>query len=273
MSSKRKGQEMEKKYPVSVCIVAFNEEKHIGDCLKALSWADDIIVIDSFSGDSTVRICRQFTPRVVQREWKGYLDQKTYALGLAKNEWVLLMDADEILTGEAVCEILSEIEHDEGIFDGYCLRRKLYYMGRWLRHGEWYPDYKLRLFRESKARIGGMEPHDSIKVESGRVKRLKGEMLHYSYENIEDQMNTLNRYSSISAAQMFERGVKFPFARMIFHPAWRFALAYFLRGGFLDGMPGFVVAWVNSYYVFLKYAKLKELYLDGKNSAGSGGAA
>ena len=263
---------MEKKYPVSVCIVAFNEEKHIGACLEALSWSDDIIVIDSFSGDSTVRICRQFTPRVVQRRWKGYLDQKTYALGLAKNEWVLLMDADEILTGEAVKEILAEIEREDNPYDGYCLRRKLYYLGRWLRHGEWYPDYKLRLFRKSKASIGGMEPHDSIQLKSGAVKRLRGEMLHYSYDNIEDQMNTMNRYSSISASQMFERGVKFPFARMLLHPAWRFSLAYFLRKGFLDGLPGFVIAVVNSYYVFLKYAKLKELYLEDKISAASGEA-
>lgn len=263
---------MEKKYPVSVCMVAFNEEKHIGDCLKALSWSDDIIVIDSFSDDSTVRICRQFTPRVIQREWKGYRDQKTYALGLAKNEWVLLMDADEILTAEAAEEMLAEIESDDNLVDGYYLRRKLYYLGRWLRHGEWYPDNKLRLFRKSKARIGGMEPHDSIQLESGRVKWLKGEMLHYSYDNIEDQMNTLNRYSSISAAQMFEKGVKFPFARMLFHPGWRFLLAYFLRKGFLDGAPGFVIAAVNSYYVFLKYAKLGELYLEERLSAASGGA-
>jgi glycosyltransferase involved in cell wall biosynthesis len=262
---------MEKKYPVSVCIVAFNEEKYIGACLEALRWADDIIVVDSFSADSTVEICKRYTERVVQREWNGYLDQKKYALGLAKNEWVLLMDADEVLTDAAAGEIQAELSGG-GRCDGYYLRRRLLYLGRWLRHGEWYPDYKLRLFKKSKAEIGGMEPHDSIRLDSRSVKRLKGEMLHYSYENIADQMKTLNRYSSISAEEMVERGVNVPLLRMLFHPPWRFFLAYFLRKGFLDGIPGFLIASVNSFYVFLKYAKLWELYLDGKGAPDSGRA-
>ncbi len=263
---------MEKKYAVSVCIVAFNEEKNIGACLEALSWADEIIVVDSFSTDSTAAISRQFTPRVIQRAWNGYLDQKKYALGLAKNEWVLLMDADEVLTGEAVSELKAELDRDDGSLDGYYIRRKLYYLGRWIRRGEWYPDYKLRLFRRSKAQIGGMEPHDSILLGSKRVKYLKGEMLHYSYEDIAEQMDTLNRYASISAEEMFEKGVRVPLARMLFHPAWRFLLAYFLRKGFMDGVSGFVLAAVNSFYVFLKYAKLWELYLEDRAPAASGEA-
>ena len=262
---------MEKKYPVSVCIVAFNEEKNIGACLEALSWADDVIVVDSFSSDATVQICRQFTPRVIQREWNGYLDQKTYALGLAKHEWVLLMDADEVLTGDAVKEIKAELDREDNTVDGYYIRRKLRYLGRWLRRGEWYPDYKLRLVRKSKSSIGGMEPHDSIRLAGKNVRHLKGEMLHYSYDNIADQMNTLNRYSSISAAEMHDKGVRLPLLRMLFHPAWRFFLVYFGRKGFLDGIPGFVIAVVNSFYVFLKYAKLWELYLGDESSAGGEG--
>jgi glycosyltransferase involved in cell wall biosynthesis len=250
----------QKRYPVSVCVVCFNEEKYIQDCLKAVSWADDIVVIDSFSTDKTVEIAARFTPRVRQREWKGYLDQKKYAMSLAKNEWVLLMDADEVMTGELAAEIKNELDGGGGGFEGFCFRRKLFYLNRWMKHGEWYPDYKLRLFKKAKAEIGGMEPHDNIQIKSGRIKYLKGEILHYSYENIADQIRTLNKYSSISAKEMFNRRVKAPFLRMLAHPAWRFCQAYILRRGFMDGLPGFIIAATNSFYVFLKYTKLLELY-------------
>ncbi len=261
---------MEKKYPVSVCIVAFNEEKIIGRCLDSVAWADDIVVLDSFSEDATFEICRKFTPRVFKREWEGYRNQKKHAISLAKNDWVLLMDADEVLTDELIREIKDELDAGDSRFDGYYLSRRLRYLGSWIMRGEWYPEYKIRLFKKSKTEIGGMEPHDTMTVQSGKTKRLRGDMLHYSYDNISDQMNTLNKYSSIAAEEMFEKGVRFPFARMIFHPAWRFVQAYFMRKGFMDGIPGFVIAVVNSFYVFLKYAKLWELYLDKRQSSSCG---
>ncbi len=260
-----------KKYPVSMCVVSFNEEKHIAACLAAASWVDEIIVVDSFSTDSTLEIARRLATRVFQREWEGYGNQKRYSLGLAKHDWVLFMDADEVMTEELSKEIRKELDKEEILYDGYCVRRKLYYLGRWISRGEWYPDYKLRLFRKSKGSVGGMEPHDSVQLDGGKIKYLKGELLHYSYENIADQMNTLNRYSSISAGAMFKKGVRAPLFRMCVHPSWRFFRAYFLRRGFMDGVPGFAVAAINSFYVFLKYVKLWELYLNDSIDVSSGG--
>jgi len=255
---------MEGKLPVSVCIVACNEEKNIGGCLESVSWADEIIVVDSFSADRTVELAKRFTDRVIQRKWSGYLDQKKFAIGLARNEWVLLLDADEQISEKLAGEIRDELTENKGLYNGYCFPRKLYYLGRWIKRGEWYPDYKLRLFRKSAARITGMEPHDSIVLEEGGTKRLGGDILHYSYKDIAAQMTTLNRYSSISAGEMYKAGVKAPLARMFLHPVCRFMTAYIFRRGFMDGVPGMMIAVVNSFYVFLKYAKLWELYRSGK---------
>jgi glycosyltransferase involved in cell wall biosynthesis len=251
---------MSDKVPVSVCIITYDEEKNIRRCLESVAWAEEIIVVDSLSDDRTVEICREFTDKVTQRSWKGQIDQKTFALSCAHHEWVLLIDADERLSPGLIEEVKRELSEGKEDWDGFCFPRRVHYLGRWINHGEWYPDYKLRLFRKSKARIGGEEPHDRVElVGKGRVKYLKEDLWHFTYKDISDQVSRLNNFSSISAREMAKHGRAFHIAQILLRPPVRFITGYILRGGFRDGIAGFIIAVVSSFYVFLKYSKLWEL--------------
>lgn len=252
------------KFSLSVCVVTYNEEKNIRDCLESVAWADEIIVVDSFSSDKTTEICREFTDEVVQREWKGQIDQKNFALRCAKQDWVLLIDADERLSPKLIKEIKKELSRKNSEYDGFCFPRHVYYLGRWINHGEWYPDYKLRLFRKAKGRIRGVEPHDKVELTGRQVKYLKGDLWHFTYENIFAQVETLNKFSSISAGEMAKQGKAFHPFQILFRPIIRFITGYIIRGGFRDGMPGFIIAVASSLYVFLKYFKLWELQNESK---------
>jgi glycosyltransferase involved in cell wall biosynthesis len=248
------------KFPVSVCIVTYDEEENIRRCLESVAWADEIIVVDSLSDDRTIEICREFTDKVTQRTWKGQIDQKTFALSRAHHEWILLIDADERLSPGLIGEVKRELSEDNGDWDGFCFPRRVYYLGRWISHGEWYPEYKLRLFRKSKARIGGEEPHDRVElVEKGRVKYLKEDLWHFTYKDISDQVARLNNFSSISSKEMMKRGRMFHIVQILLRPPARFITGYILRGGFRDGIAGFIIAAISSFYVFLKYCKLWEM--------------
>ncbi len=251
------------KFSVSVCIVTYNEEKNIRDCLKSVAWVDEIIIVDSFSSDKTVNICREFTDKIMQREWKGQIDQKSFALSSTKYDWVLLIDADERLSPGLIEEIKKGLSEDSGEYDGFYFPRLVYYLGRWIKHGEWYPDYKLRLFRRVKGRIGGVEPHEKVEVSGGRVKYLEQDLWHFTYENIFDQLQTLNKFSSISAEEMAKHGKVFHPFQILLRPIIRFITGYAIRGGFKDGIPGLIIAAASSFYVFLKYSKLWELQKTG----------
>jgi glycosyltransferase involved in cell wall biosynthesis len=244
---------------ISACITAGNEEEQIRRCLKSVEWADEIVVVDSFSTDRTVEICKEFTDRVYEHKWLGYIGQKNLAKDLAEGPWILFVDADEEVSAELRDEILSAFDSGESrSMSGYEFPRMVYYLGRWIRHGDWYPDVKLRLFRKEHGRCGGKEPHDRLIVE-GNVKRLKNCMYHYTYADIADQVSTMNRFSSITAAGQSDAGRPFRMSDVLFRPVFRFIRGYFIRGGFLDGLPGLVVAVTTSFGVFIKYAKLWEL--------------
>jgi glycosyltransferase involved in cell wall biosynthesis len=244
---------------ISGCVITFNEEKKIARCLRSLSWCDEIVVLDSFSTDRTVEICRGFTDRIFQHEWMGYVGQRNLIRGMATNEWVLFMDADEEVSPGLRKEIEWELEQSGGRYAGYEFPRLVYYLGRWIRHGEWYPDTKLRFFRREYGRTEGQEPHDRVVV-NGAVKRLKNPIWHYTYDGIRDHVDTLNRFSSITAQQRFTEAGAFRWSDLLFRPLFRFLRGYVLRRGFMDGAPGFVIAMVNSYGVFIKYSKLWELH-------------
>ncbi len=252
------------KFSLSVCVVTYNEEENVRDCLKSVAWADEIIVVDSFSSDKTTEICREFTDEVVQREWKGQIDQKNFALSRTKYDWVLLIDADERLSPSLIEEMKKELSKKNSEYDGFCFPRHVHYLGRWINHGEWYPDHKLRLFRKAKGRIGGIEPHDKVKLTGRQVKYLKGDLWHFTYKNIFAQVETLNRFSSISAQEMAKQGKAFQPLQILSRPIMRFITAYIIRTGFRDGMPGFIIAVISSFYVFLKYFKLWELQNESK---------
>lgn len=249
---------------ISACITAGNEEKNIRRCLESVKWTDEIIVVDSFSTDRTAEISREYTNLVYEHRWLGYIGQKNLIKDLASGPWILFIDADEEISPELRTEILNEFESGSSdTFAGYSFPRMVYFLNRWIRHGDWYPDVKMRLFRKELGTCAGSEPHDRTVVK-GPVKRLKGNMHHFTYENISEQIATLNKFSSISAEGHKDEGLAFTMIHLIFRPLFRFIRGYFFKLGILDGLPGFIIAVVSSFGVFIKYAKLWELKITNK---------
>lgn len=243
---------------ISATIITFNEEKNIRQCLESVKWVYEIIVVDSFSNDRTAAIAKEYTEKVIQREWPGYVKQKQFALEQATGDWILCLDADESLSPEASEEIKNRILDGSTSADGFMFPRLSFYLGRWIKHGGWYPDRKLRLVRKGKARWGGEDPHDKL-ILNGEAERLQGKILHYVYSNISKQLKTVDSFSTVSAQQWHSQGKRFNLFLMLVKPPIRFLERYLWKRGFLDGMAGFVIAVISSYYVFLKYCKLWEL--------------
>jgi glycosyltransferase involved in cell wall biosynthesis len=244
---------------ISICIIAGNEEKNIRRCIESATWANEVIVVDSFSTDRTVEICNEYTDRVYQHEWLGYIGQKNLIKDMAKGPWILFLDADEEISPALREEIISEFSSSRiDNVSGYEFPRLVRYLGRWITHGDWYPDIKLRLFRKEKGTCGGKEPHDRTTV-IGHVKRLKSPIFHYTYTSINDQLASLNSFTSISAKGKYCDGIQFGLSDVVLRPVLRFMRCYFLRRGFMDGLPGLIVATTVAFGVFIKYAKLWEL--------------
>ena len=254
-----------KSQSVSAIVVCFNEEHNIGDCLESLRWCDEVVVVDSFSTDRTPEICRQYTDRFIQREWAGYRDQKAFAHSQATKDWVLLVDSDERVTPMLRDEIQASLTRDGGECAGYAVPRLVHYLDRWWWRGGWYPDYDVRLFRRERATWGGSDPHEKILVD-GKVRRLKNPLHHFSYRNIEDHMQRINRFTSISSQELRKEGGRWRLSDAILRPAVRFFRSYVLKRGFLEGFAGFYVALTAAVYVFLKYAKLWELELEERKN-------
>ena len=251
---------------ISAIVVCFNEEKRIAACLESLRWCDEIIVVDSFSTDRTVEICRQFTDKIIQRRWPGYREQKAFAHTQATNDWVLSVDADERVTAELRDEIRQALKNDGGTYAGYAVPRLVCYLKRWWWRGGWYPEYNIRLFRRDRAVWGGFEPHNKVIV-SGKIRRLRHPLHHFSYRNIEDHLERINRYTSIAALELRQHNQRWRLADALLRPAVRFFRSYVLKRGFMEGFAGFYIAVSAAVYVFLKYAKLWELELEEKDDA------
>jgi glycosyltransferase involved in cell wall biosynthesis len=241
---------------LSVVIITFNEEKNIGRCIDSvLNVADEIIVVDSCSTDKTAEIARSKGAIVKLQPFLGYVEQKNMALEVASNDYVLSLDADEALDKVLESSILAEKNNFTN--KGYSMNRCTSYCGKFIRHGAWYPDRKLRLIDKRNAYWGGDNPHDKLILkDNSEAKHLKGDILHYSYNSIEEHVQQNNKFSTISAETYFRRGKKTNIFKMIIHPFWAFFLGYILRGGFLDGFYGFVVALHVAHLSFLKHAKL-----------------
>ncbi|MDY6793032.1 MAG: glycosyltransferase family 2 protein [Thermodesulfobacteriota bacterium] len=243
---------------ISVCMITFNNERTVERALKSvLPWANEIIVVDSFSTDETPKIAQQYASHFEKRHWPGHMNQYNYCISKAKNEWVIFIDADEEISPKLAKEMMQRIETDNGKYDGYIIHRRTFYLGRWIMHGGWVPDYEIRLFRKSKGAFeGGL--HAKVSV-CGKVGTLTNFYFHYNYKDIADQIDTINNYSDTAARDMIAESRRFSYIDLIFRPPFRFIKEYFFKRGFMDGLPGFVIAVSTVYYVFIKYAKLWEL--------------
>ena len=246
-------------HPLSAVIITFNEEANIGRCIASLKKvADEIIVLDSYSTDQTVSIARGMGAMVYFEKFRGYIGQKNLAMQLASHNYILSLDADEELDEE----LASSIQAVKRNFSAraYQMNRCTNYCGRFIRHGLWYPDRKIRLFDRRIAQWGGLNPHDKIQLRQGfQATRLKGDILHYSFKTPEDLAWQNNRLSSIAASSLYVSGRRSSWFKMLVRPAWAFVNGYLLRLGFLDGVDGFSIATSTSYQVFLKYSKLYKL--------------
>jgi glycosyltransferase involved in cell wall biosynthesis len=244
---------------ISAVIITFNEEKKLGRCLESLGdIADEILVVDSYSTDKTFDIAKEFGARFIQHPFEGYIEQKNIALNLAIYDLVLSLDADEALSPDLLASI-RELKVNP-TFDGYSMKRLTNYAGKWVRHCGWYPDIKLRLFNKTKGSWGGLNPHDFVIMNPGsKIKHLKGDILHYSYDSVADHINQTNKFTTIAAKAAFDKGKRSNYFLIVTRPIFQFFRDFFLKLGFLDGITGFSICLINSLSAFLKYYKLKEL--------------
>ncbi len=248
------------KIKLSAVIITYNEEKNLKRCiLSLLEVADEIVVVDSFSTDKTKEIAANFEVKFIENKFEGHIQQKNFAITKASYSHVLSLDADECLSDELKKTILNVKNNWE--FDGYVFNRLTNYCGQWIKHCGWYPDKKLRLWNSSKGSWQGQNPHDEFRLKDGATKGfLKGDLLHYSISSIEDHLKVIEKFSTIAANEMFNKGVKFPKIRSWIHPIAKFLKQFIIRLGFLDGINGLRVCYNSALSTHLKYQKLSKLY-------------
>jgi len=237
---------------LSVIIISKNEEENIRDCLLSVYWADEIVIVDSFSNDKTIEIAKEYTDKVFQKEWMGYGRQKNLALEKATGDWVLNIDADERVTKELAQEIKEAIQKNQ--YDGYYIPNKAYFLGKWMRHSGWYPDYHLRLFKRGKGKFTERMVHEAVQVE-GEKSYLKSTINHFTAKSLSEYLRRMDKYAKLTIE---EKGGRAGWQKIFFHPLFTFFKMYIIKRGFLDGMHGLILDLCHSYYTFSKYARLWE---------------
>ena len=242
--------------PISLAVTACNEESRLRKCLaSARGLVHEIVVVDSGSTDGTVAIAEAEKAHVIHQEWLGHSAQKQVALDNCTQPWVLILDCDEELSEELRQSIAAFFASgDVDWFHGCRFNRKVCFLGRWIMHGDWYPDTKLRLVRRDKARMGGNATHDTLLVEGG-VKHLRGDLHHDSYPTIQSYLDKIGPFADEFAQRQSAEGKDWSLAANLLRPLWRFMRAYFLRLGFLDGFPGFWIAYATAFSVFVRYSR------------------
>jgi (heptosyl)LPS beta-1,4-glucosyltransferase len=247
---------------LSVTVIALNQEANIAPCLESVTFADEIVVVDTGSTDRTVELARAFTDRVVTTEWQGFALTKNFALDQARGDWVLSLDTDERVSAALKEEILQVVRAD-GPCHGYRVPRKNYFGGRWIRRLGWYPDYTLRLFRRDLGRFRERQVHEEVVV-PGPVGRLQTPLDHYSYDNLNQYAARQDRYARLAAHELAGAGRRPHPGELIWRPFFTFLKLYFLRLGFLEGSLGYNLAWQGSRYNFLKYYYLRQIIRRGE---------
>lgn len=240
---------------LSVIIITKNEAANIRACLESVAWADEIIVVDSGSSDATAEICGEFGARVYKHDWPGFGAQKNRALGYATHEWVFSIDADERVTPELRTAIEAVLRKDDGTRSAYRVSRLSSYCGRFMRHSGWHPDHIVRLFKRDAAHFSDDLVHERLLIE-GEVGQLDGELLHYAFDNLEEVLRKVDHYSSAGAAMLQQRGRSASLGGAVLRGLWSFLRTYILRGGFLDGREGFMLAVSNAEGTYYRYLKL-----------------
>lgn len=252
--------------PLSVTIITLNEAANIDACLDSVSWADEVLVVDSGSTDDTVARAIARGARVVSHEWPGYAAQKNWAAGEAASDWILSLDADERVTPALAAEIRRVLEAPSAA--GYRVPRLTWHLGRWIRTTDWYPDYQLRLYDRRRGRWKARRVHESVEVD-GPMSVLTSDLQHFAYRDISHHHATMDRYTTLAAEEMFEAGRAVGLFGLVLYPVAAFLRNYVLRRGCLDGTVGLVISAMNAYYVFLKLAKLHALRVGPERPAGS----
>jgi (heptosyl)LPS beta-1,4-glucosyltransferase len=255
---------------LTVTVITRNEAANIEGALESVKWADEIVVVDSHSADETVALARKYNARIVVHDWAGYSAQRNYAAEIASNDWILALDADERVPTELAVEI-QRIMREGSVHGGYRMPRISYYLGRWIRGTDWYPDYQLRLYDRRVGRFNGKRVHESVELTYGRPGQLQHDLQHYPYRDISDHVTSIDHYTTLAAEEWFAEGRRTNAIEFAVHPPIAFLRNYVARRGFRDGAAGFLISILNSYYVFLKVLKLWELQR-GYRSLGPGDA-
>lgn len=245
--------------PISAVVITFNEEKKIESCINSLKKvADEIIIIDSFSTDSTKELCEHLGAKVIQHVFKGYIEQKNFALSQTTYKYNLSLDADEILSDELITSILKVKANINT--DGYSMNRLNNFCGKWIYHCGWYPDKKIRLFDKTKGKWGGVNPHDKFEfIQPSNVMHLKGDILHYTYDSINEYVEQQKHFAKISAQHMQKLSKKSGIFHVYLKPPIKFIRDYFFHFGILDGYYGFMISKIAAQAMYWKYARLRTL--------------
>jgi len=242
---------------ITATIISLNEERHIARAIESLRCCDEILVLDSGSVDRTTELATNLGARVIESPWRGYAGQKNWAAEQAGNDWILSLDADEALS-EALEGEIWNLKKNGPKCDAYTMPRLAQYLGRWILHGGWYPDRKIRLYNRNKAKWVGDFVHESVQVR-GRVGHLESNLLHFTCDSLSEHLKTMDRYTTLAAEELVSRKTNLAWRHLIVDPAWTFVKTYFLQAGFLDGIEGLTIAYMAALYAFLKYAKARNM--------------
>ncbi len=241
---------------VTGLVICRNEERNIGACLKSLEWCDETVVVDAFSEDRTIEIAGSFTHNIHLNEWKGFREQRMFALSKVNAGWIFSLDADERCTPQLAAEIRKTLASDAVEHSGFRIPRKSFFLGRWIKHGGWYPDYQLRLILSGKATVTDRLVHESYDVE-GTTGMLESDIEHYTAYSVDDYLAKINKYSDLSALE--KQSQKVGFFRLFIYPRLEFVKQYILKGNFLDGKEGLMVSNFHMITKILTYMKVLEL--------------
>lgn len=245
---------------LSVYVIAYNDEPNMRDCLESVRWADELVVVDSHSTDRTAAIAREFTDKVYQVDFKGFGDLRNQAVSYTAHDWVFSLDSDERMTPELRKEIQEVLESGPEA-DAYFVPRRNFFLGRWIKHCGWYPDYRQpQLFRKRCFRYREEVVHEGYEL-TGRIGYLKNPALQFPFRDLDHYLAKMNRYSTLMAGRMLENGRRFHMHQLVTHPFFTVVKMYVGRKGFLDGFPGLILSVLYGYYTLVKYAKLWELSL------------